>query len=111
MSGTLAQVLIAAAIAAAVWLLGGGDWPLLIVGAVLALSLWVMLFAGSWAGSRPPGTVATRDYAVGGLLGIALGFGISLVGDGPTWWAVGFILAGVMVPSAAASMSGASDEQ
>lgn len=111
MTQTFAQVIIASTISVAVWLVGGGEWPLLIVGAVWALSLWMMLFAGSWAGAGPSGVVATRDYAIGGLIGVALGFVISLVGDGPTWWAVGFILAGILAPTAGASMSGGSDRR
>lgn len=106
MSKTLAQVLVAAAVTVAVWLLGGRDWPLLIVGAVLSMSLWLMLFFGNLAGRDAGGPVSSRDFAVAAGIAIALGYFLTLIGDGPVWWAVGFIMAGALVPTAASAAQG-----
>ena len=109
MSQTLQKLLVAAAITLAIFLLGGREWPLLVVGAALALSLWVMLFAGSYADEQRRGPVATRDYALGAAIGVAMGYVFKLVGDGGAWWAVGFILAGVMIPSVSTATQRAAD--
>ena len=98
MSQTLQKLLVAAAITLAIFLLGGREWPQLVVGAVLALSLWVMLFAGSYAGPQR-GRTSAAVYAVAAAVGLVIGYVMTQVGDGSSWWAVGFILAGVLVPA------------
>ncbi len=104
------HLLVAAAITGAVGLLTHDGWPGYVVGAALALSLWVMLFAGSYAGSyagsstdRGRGRVETRHYLGAALFAIGLGWAMFQVGDGPTWWAVGFILAGAVMPATTAA--------
>ena len=93
-----AAVAVAAAIALAVGLLSASGWTGYVVGAVLALSLWVMLFAGSWA-TPDRGRVEMRAYAGAAALAVVLGYVMVRVGDGSTaFWAVGFILAGSVVP-------------
>lgn len=94
----LGQALVWVVTTVVVGLLAGGEWPHFLIGAILGLALWVMLFAGSYA--RPHrGRVDPREYAIAAAVGLALGYVMSLVGDGPTWWAVGFIIAGVIIPA------------
>ncbi|NUS40336.1 MAG: hypothetical protein HOP97_01705 [Terrabacter sp.] len=105
MPAYLAQLLVAAAVTLVVGVVTGDGWPAYVVGAVLALSLWVMLLAGSY--SHPGGVadmrVPTRQYALAAALAVAFGWAMYVVGDGATWWAVGFILAGVLVPAGSAA--------
>lgn len=104
MTKTVPHVLVAAVFSLAVFLLSGAGWPMLVVGAVLALSLWVILFAGSYAlpsGSRGRGTVDARSYAIAAAAALVLGFFFFQFGDGPVWWAVGVIFAGVLAPTVA----------
>lgn len=99
---TLAQqVLVAAVTTVVVGVLAGGEWPHFVIGALLALSLWVMLFAGSYARPRHA-HVDSREYAVAAVVGVALGYVVTWFGGGEenaVWWAVGFILAGVVIPA------------
>lgn len=97
----LGHLLVAAAVTLAVGLLTGGGWAFLI-GIVLALSLWVMLLAGSWAvpgGGAGDGRTSTRQYAVAAAVAVVLGYVMYRLGDAPTFWAVGFIMAGAIVPA------------
>lgn len=97
-----AHLLTALAITLAVGLLSGGGWAFL-VGAVLSLSLWVMLFAGSYSGERK-GHTSARQYALSAAVAVVLGYAMFRLGDdNASFWAVGFILAGVMVPAGAAA--------
>jgi hypothetical protein len=105
MPSSVAQLLVAAAVTLVVGVVTGEGWPGYVVGAVLALSLWVMIFAASYA---HPGGVADmrtspRQYALAAALGVAIGWAMYVVGDGASWWAVGFILAGVLVPAGSAA--------
>jgi O-antigen/teichoic acid export membrane protein len=100
----LGHLLVAAAVTLAVGLLTGGAWAF-VVGAVLSLSLWVMLFAGSWA-TRPGesrGTTSVGQYALAAALGVVLGYVMFRVGGNASFWAVGFIMAGAIVPAGAAA--------
>lgn len=77
----------------------GPWWVLVIIGAVLALALWVMLWAGA-AGrtSLSRAVVDPRAYAGAGVLGILLGpVLMGMVSDNRAFWAVGFILAGTLL--------------
>ena len=98
MNRTLATLLVAASTTLAVWLLSGRHWTDAVIGAVLSLSLWVMLFAGSFAG-EPRGVVPARVYAMAAVLGTALGYVFFRTQDNGAWWATGFILAGAVLPS------------
>lgn len=99
----LLTLLVAAAIIVSIGLLGGRGWPSFVMGAILALALWVMLFFGSYAGAGSAGAVRGRvgvaEYAVAAVVGVGLGYAMSLIADGPMWFPVGFILAGVLVPA------------
>ncbi|RYB91120.1 hypothetical protein EUA93_19555 [Nocardioides oleivorans] len=101
----LGHLLVAAAVTVAVGLLTGGGWTFLI-GSALALSLWVMLFAGSYA--VPPGEqrgrTTTRQYAVAAAVAVVLGYVVYRIGGDPAFWAVGFIMAGALVPAGAAAV-------
>ena len=93
------QVLVAAAITVAVGLLSGGEWPAFIIGAVLSLSLWVMLYAGACARPERPVQLQPLAYLTAAVVGVALGYAFYRIGDdNGVWWAVGFILAGVVLP-------------
>lgn len=94
----LTHFVIAGLTAVAIGLLDGQGWPSYVLGAVLALSLWVMLFAGSFAGPDR-GSVQPPQFAVAAVIGIALGFAIAHLGDNSSFWAVGFIMAGAVVPA------------
>ena len=103
MAKTLAPVLsVGALVTAAVGLLTADGWPGYVVGAVLALSLWVMLFCGSLA-TPARGAVSPRSYALAALVGVVLGYVVFRIGDGGAFWAVGFILAGAVLPAVPAA--------
>ena len=84
MPASLAQLLVAAAVTLVVGVVTGEGWPGYVVGAVLSLSLWVMIFAGSYA--HPGGVadmrVSPRQYALAAALGVAIGWAMYVVGDG-----------------------------
>ena len=97
-SSVLQHVVVALVVTIVVGLASGGTWPYFVVGAVLALALWVMLFAGSYAGPQR-GRTSAAEYAAAAAIGLVIGYVMTEVGDGSSWWAVGFILAGVLVPA------------
>jgi hypothetical protein len=100
MNELLQNVLIGVVIGVVVGLASGGDWAFFVMGLVLALSLAVMLFFGSYATRGTPG-VEPRTYALAGLLSLVLGYGMYRFADSePSWWAVGFILAGALSSAA-----------
>lgn len=106
MRHVLLVLLAASVITLVVGVFSGGGWASFVTGAVLALSLWVMLFAGSFATPGPDsvnGRVPARHYALAAALALVLGYAMSVVGDGAAWWAVGFILAGAVLPAASAA--------
>lgn len=73
-------------------------WAYWLIAAIYALSLWVMLFAGTYAVSGAGrGVVSPRAYSVAGVIAIVLGLLMGGIVDGPTWWAPGFIVAGTLV--------------
>lgn len=99
----LVGLAIAAAVTVGSRLLGqdGPMWAYALIGAGLALALWLMMFAGSYAGAADDrGRVPVAAFAVAGAVGVLLGALIAGFGGRPTWWAPGFILAGVMVQPA-----------
>lgn len=105
MRTTTWTVLIAAATAVVVGAVTAEGWPGFVVGAVLALALWVILFCGSYARPDAAGTVAPFEYAVAAALGLVLGGAIFLLGDrNAGFWASGFIIAGVLVPSTSSTL-------
>lgn len=104
------QLITGAVLTVVVGVLSGGRWPYFVVGAVLALSLWVMLFAGSYGGGPAKGEVDARSYAGAAVLSVVLGYPMSLIGDGPVWWAVGVIMAGAIVPAVPALRGGGDSE-
>lgn len=73
-------------------------WPGWVLGAIVALVLWVLLFAGSYAG--PPerrGTVAATNYALAAGITVLVGVPVTLIMDEMIWWSVAAILGGVAV--------------
>lgn len=108
MSTLLGHLVVGLAVTVVVGVVSGGGWAYFVVGAVLALSLWVMLLAGSYAGAPAErGRTSLRHYAVAAVASVALGWVMYVVGDGASWWAVGFILAGAVVPAATSGVRGA----
>ncbi|WP_210650738.1 hypothetical protein [Nocardioides sp. SYSU D00065] len=106
MSNTLGHLLTAAVVTLVVGTVSGGGWAYYLVGAVLALSLWAMLLAGSYASATRDGgagRTSARQYAVAAAVALVLGSAMYVVGDGGSWWAVGFIFAGALVPATAAA--------
>ena len=100
MNHLVQNVLVGIVIGAVVAVAAGGEPAHFVLGPVLALSLALMLFFGSYATRRTP-TVEPRKYAVAGALAVALGFAMYRFMDSePTWWAVGFILAGSLMSAA-----------
>ena len=94
----VAHVLIGVGITVAIWLLTDDGWPGLIIGAVLAVALWLMLRIGPVAEGEEPGVRAT-GYLATGVVGVALGYAFFRIGDGNgVWWSVGFILAALVLP-------------
>lgn len=107
MPQVLGHLLVAASVTIVVGVVSGGGWAYFLVGAILALSLWVMLFAGSYATpDAAHGRVSTRQYALAAAVAVVLGYVFSVTGGGPTWWGVGVILAGIMVPATTAAVRG-----
>ncbi|MFC3689013.1 hypothetical protein [Aquipuribacter hungaricus] len=96
----LPYLLVAAAVSVAVGLVSDDGWAGYVVGAVLALSLWVMLLFGAMGQGRPLAAVPPLHYAGCAAAAVALGAAsYLLVGASPSW-AVGFIFAGVLWPVA-----------
>lgn len=73
-------------------------WAGLLIGLALALALWVMLFAGSYADSARRGAVRGNDFLLAAVVGLVLGGAMAMFSDNAAMWSVGFILAGVMAP-------------
>lgn len=73
----------------------GAWWVLALVGAVLAVSLWVMVWAGSagHAGLRHA-HVDPTEYAQASAVTLVLGSILSLMTDGAVYWSVAAILGG-----------------
>lgn len=94
---TLLVLLIAAAISVVVGVLTDQGWPGLVIGAILALSLWGMLFFGSFEkGKGDRGVVPAAHYAPAAVLAVLLGYlFFKMLDDNGAAWAIGFILAGV----------------
>lgn len=94
MNQLLQNVLVGIVIGVVVAVASGAEPAHFVLGLVLALTLALMLFFGSYATRRTP-TLEPRKYAVAGALAVALGYAMYRFMDfQPTWWAVGFILAG-----------------
>jgi len=96
-------LLVAAATTLAVGLLDGRAWGAYVIGAVLSLALWVMLFCGSFA-STPKGVVAPGVYAVAAAVAVVLGAVLVGLTDNSGFWSVGFILAGTVLPATSAAL-------
>lgn len=111
MTNVVGHVLVGLAVTVVVGVVSGGDWAYFLTGAVLALSLWVMLFAGSYAGTPAErGRTSLPQYAVAAVVAVALGWAVYVVGDGASWWAVGFIMAGAIVPAATTGVRSVGDD-
>ena len=94
MNQVLQNLVIGVVIGVVVGVASGAEPVYFVVGLVLALSLAVMLFFGSYASRRPP-TLVPRTYAAAGVLALVLGYPFYRFMDlEASWWAVGFILAG-----------------
>lgn len=87
------------ATALAVGLLSRDGWPGYVVGAVLAVSLYVMLVVGTLYSHPNRGRVPVSHLAGTAAAAVVLG-GVMVWATGTTaFWAVGFILSGVLWPS------------
>lgn len=76
----------------------GEGWPGWVMGAILAIVLWVMLFAGSYAGpSDRRGTVAPANYALAAGIAVLVGVPITLIMGEMIWWSVAVILSAVAI--------------
>ncbi len=95
-------LLVAAAVTVAIGLLDGQGWPSWVIGAVLALSLWVMLFLGSLAGAERY-VVPPLSYAGAALAAVAVGAVLVWMTGTSAFWVVGFIVAGAVVPATRAA--------
>lgn len=108
MSNLLGHLLVGLLVTAVVGVVSGGGWAYFLVGAVLALALWVMLFAGSFAtpDRRDRGHTSSRQFGMAAAVALVLGYAMYVIGDGATWWSVGFIMAGAVIPPVAAGLRG-----
>lgn len=102
MRTSLASVLVTVVITASIGLLTAVGWPGYVMGAGFGLSLWLMLFFGSFSPARR-GFVSTRMYASAAGIALPLGYVLYRLGEGNgAWWAPAFILAGAVLPAASA---------
>jgi hypothetical protein len=93
------HVLIGVGITLAIWLLSADGWPGLVIGAVLAATLWVMLRVGP-VREGEDAALPALDYLATGVVAVALGYVFYRIGDeNGVWWSVGFILAGLVLPA------------
>jgi hypothetical protein len=98
MASFVPQVLVGLGITLAIWLLTDDGWPGLVIGAVLALALWLVLRLRPIEEGRDPGVPAI-GYLATAVVGVALGYLFYRLGDeNAVWWSVGFILAGLVIP-------------
>lgn len=98
-----ALALVATAMTLVVGLASSTGWAGYVVGGVLALTLWVILFCGTLYGAkgRPLAErVPVRAYAVAAGLALVLGGGAFWLTGTTVFWAVGVIVAGVLFPVA-----------
>lgn len=106
MRSQLMTVAIASAITAAVGLLTAEGWPGYVIGAALALSLWLMLFFGSFSAAKR-GVVSPVTYAGAAVLAVALGYVFFRLGDNNgAWWAPAFVMAGAVMAGASFRAAG-----
>lgn len=94
------HLLTGAALAVAIGLVAGREWPAFVVGAVLALVLYLMLFAGTYA--LPPGRrgrVTPVNYLTAAVLTFGVGLALYLMTDSLIWWSAAAIVAGAVVPT------------
>lgn len=89
---------IAAVYVALVTVLDGQGWPSLLIGAILALALGVMAFAGSYA-TPQRGVVTPEAYGAAAVVSVAAGWAVVAVLDASTGWAVGAIIGGAVAPA------------
>ncbi|NEK85088.1 hypothetical protein GCU60_04825 [Blastococcus saxobsidens] len=107
---------VAAAVTVAVGLLTDAGWPGFVIGAGLALALWIMLFLGPFEATQR-GAAPWATYAGAAVLAVALGYAFFRLGNGNgAWWAPAFIMAGVIMartsPGAGETdRSGATDDR
>lgn len=100
MRTSLVSVLVAVVLTASIGLLTAVGWPGYVMGAGFGLSLWMMLFFGSFSSARR-GFVSARMYASGAAIALPLGYVFYRLGEeNGAWWAPAFILAGAVLPAA-----------
>lgn len=94
MANSLGLLATSLGIAAAVGLLTGEGWRGFVIGAVLALSLWVMLLYGLY-GIYKTFRVPAQQYAAAAVAAVAVGFLIfKLTHDNTLVWPPAFIVVG-----------------
>ncbi|KNC19037.1 hypothetical protein AC792_08665 [Arthrobacter sp. RIT-PI-e] len=75
-------------------------WPGFVMGAVFSLSLWMMLFFGSYATAHR-GFVPARAYLTAAAIAVPLGYiFFRLSGENAAMWAPALILVGAVLPAA-----------
>ena len=92
------HVLVGVGITVAIWLLSNDGWPGLVIGAVLAVTLWVMLRVRPVEPGEDPAVAAT-GYLATAVVAVGFGYVFYRLGDeNGAWWSIGFILAGLVMP-------------
>ncbi|MEX5296920.1 hypothetical protein QYM41_16715 [Kocuria sp. CPCC 205268] len=105
------SVLVVVGITVAIGLLTAVGWPGYVMGAGFGLSLWGMLWFGSFA-SVQRGTVPARTYATAAAVAVPLGYVFYRLGaQNGAWWAPAFILAGAVLPAASSEQAAPGQER
>ena len=83
----------------AIGLLTSAGWPGFVMGSVFSLSLWMMLFFGSYATSKK-GFVPSRAYMTAAAIAVPFGYILFRIsGDNAVMWAPALIFVGAIFPA------------
>lgn len=99
MAAHLRTLLVAVTLTLAIGLISGGRWPHYVIGALAALTLWVMLsIDGSAKDSALVREVPWTTYAMGAGITVVLGSVLYLIGnENGAWWGAAIIMAGSLM--------------
>lgn len=96
MINTSVLLVVGLAISAAVGLLTGIGWPGFVIGAVLSVALWIMLFFGVSQNLKTR-IVPAGQYGATAIAAVVVSFLVyKLSGEKPVMWSVGFIIVGAV---------------
>lgn len=92
--------LVAVGLTVGIGLVSGIGWAGYLLGATLAVTLWLIVFCGTLAGpkDRSSERVPARTYAVAATFAVLLGAVVFWITGTPSFWAVAVIVAGVLAP-------------